>query len=80
MTIFLIEYDRAKGKIVSELRFPDSMRFEAENSRLQKELELRLAGLAHQVVLLEADSEEALRHTHRRYFDDLAEIGRVASS
>lgn len=79
MTIFLIEYDPGAGKIVRQRAFRDSMMVAAIGQRLEWELELRRAGLPHEVVLLEAASEEALRHTHRRYFDDLAEIGRVAS-
>ena len=80
MTIFLIEYDRIKGKIVRKLVFLDSERINAQNLRLKRELELSAAGVPHEVVLLEAESEEALRHTHRRYFENLAEIGRVAGS
>jgi len=80
VTIFLIEYDRETGKIVKQRLFPDSERSDAQGQRLQLELELKRAGLLHEVVLLEAVSEEALRHTHRRYFEDLAEIGKAASS
>ena len=80
MTIFLIEYDRRSGKIVDQRRFPDYQRLIAQDMRLMWELRLRHEGTPHEVVLLEAASEEGLRHTHRRYFEDLAEIGRVASS
>jgi hypothetical protein len=80
VTIFLIEYDREKGKIVRQQRFPDTEMVDAQNLRLKRELELSAAGVPREVVLLEAESEEALRHTHRRYFENLTEIGRVASS
>ena len=80
MTIFLIEYDRARGRIVRQETFPDTDRFRAEDSRLKREMELRKAGPYFEVVLLEAASEDALRHTHRRYFDSVAEIARAASS
>ncbi|MDT5157339.1 MAG: hypothetical protein QOH51_1696 [Acidobacteriota bacterium] len=72
--IFLIEYDRSQGKIVTFRAFDDSERQEAEDSRLQLELELNRRGTEREVVLLEATTEEALRGTHRRYFEDLAEL------
>ncbi len=80
MTIFLIEYDKARGELIWKRVFPDSERAQAQNLRLERELELSAAGVPHEVVLLEAVSEEALRHTHRRYFENLAEIGKVAAS
>ena len=72
--IFLIEYDRAKGVIVSLRGFADSERVTAENARLELELGLNHRKLFHEVVLLEAPTEDDLRRTHRRYFDDLAHI------
>jgi len=72
--VFLIEYDRSQGRIVTFRTFDDSARREAEDSRLQLELELNRRGTEREVVLLEAASEEALRRTHRRYFEDLSEL------
>lgn len=72
--VFLIEYDRERGRIVSIKSFADSNGERAEESRLQLELELNLKGIGNEVVLLEAASEEALRRTHRRYFEDLTEL------
>lgn len=72
--IFLIEYDRSRGRIVTFEAFNDSARQKAEDSRLQLELELNRLGTEREVVLLEAATEEALRRTHRRYFEDLAEL------
>lgn len=72
--IFLIEYDRSQGHIVTFRAFDDSARQEAEDSRLQLELDLNRRGTEREVVLLEAASEEALRRTHRRYFEDLNEL------
>jgi hypothetical protein len=72
--IFLMEYDRSQGRIVTFRTFNDSARQEAEDSRLQLELELNRLGTEREVVLLEAASEEALRRTHRRYFEDLSEL------
>ena len=76
--IFLIEYNRREGQIVTFREFDDSQRREAEDSRLDIELDLNRKGVDHEVVLLEAASEEALRRTHQRYFDDLTEILRSA--
>lgn len=73
--IFLIQYDRRKGCIVKFESFPDSQRFKAEKSRLAIELDLNASGIDNEVVLLEATSEEALRRTHRRYFESLVEMG-----
>jgi hypothetical protein len=72
--IFLIEYDRDRGQLVSMRTFEESARNEADNSRLELELELNRLGEEHEVVVLEASSESALRRTHRRYFEDLAEL------
>jgi hypothetical protein len=72
--IFLIQYNRALGRIIKQLEFSDSQRQAAENARLELELDLHRRRVADEVVLLEADSEEALRRTHRRYFEDLTQI------
>jgi predicted dinucleotide-utilizing enzyme len=74
MMIFLIEYDRARGEIVTFKTFDDSERQNAEDSRLELELKLNQLRTAHEVVILEAASEEALRRTHRRYFENLSEL------
>ncbi len=72
--LFLIEYDRNCGQIVTFKTFADSARQEAENARLEMELGLNRLGIEREVVLLEAATEEGLRRTHRRYFEDLAEL------
>lgn len=72
--IFLIEYDRSQGRVVTFTTFADSERPKAEDARLEMEIELNRQGTEREVVLLEAASEEALRRTHRRYFEDLAEL------
>ncbi|HLL73487.1 MAG TPA: hypothetical protein VK363_18750 [Pyrinomonadaceae bacterium] len=72
--IFLIEYDRARGEIVTFKTFNDSERQNAEEARLEMELELNRQGTEREVVLLEAATEEALRRTHRRYFENLSEL------
>ena len=54
--------------------FDNSERSEAERSRLEMELELNQRQIDHEVVLLDAADEQALRRTHRRYFEDAAQI------
>jgi hypothetical protein len=72
--LFLIEYDRRSGHIVTLAAYVDAERRSAEDSRLELELSLNRRGIEHEVVILEAASEEALRRTHRRYFEDLADL------
>jgi hypothetical protein len=69
---FLIVYDRAAGELVRKLRFDTSV--EAMRARFAAEAEFR--GRSEiEVVALVAESEEALRRTHARYFLDLAALG-----
>lgn len=72
--LFLIDYDRKRGQIVGLERFDESQRQLAENARLELELTLSRRGVMREVVLLESTSEAALRRTHRRYFEGLAEL------
>jgi len=75
--IFLIEYDRKRGQLVTFESFSDSDREKAEELRLQLELDLNLKGIDNEVVILEAATEEAIRRTHRRYFENLTELTTV---
>jgi hypothetical protein len=77
--IFLIEYSRPEGRIVTLRQFVDSERARAQDERLDIELALNRSGAEHEVVLLEAADKDALRRTHQRYFDDLAEILKSAN-
>ena len=72
--IFLIEYDRNIGRLVTILSFPLSQREEAQNSRMKMEIDLNRLGIDHEVVLLEAPSRGELEQTHRRYFADLLDL------
>jgi hypothetical protein len=72
--IFLVHYDRKKATLVDFLTYADEQRQEAERARLDRELaQLRQPG-EFEIILLEADSEQAVRHTHRRYFETLEEL------
>lgn len=77
--IFLIEYDRPQGRITRFKVFPDAEQEGAEGIRLEIELELNRRRIEHDVILLQADSEEALRQTHRRYFEDAEKIASSTS-
>lgn len=72
--IFLIEYNRPEGQLVTFQKFQDSERIKAQNARLDLELDLNRRGVNREIVLLEAASENALRRTHRRYFETLHQI------
>lgn len=74
--LFLIEYDRSNGSLVSIQDFPDSQRRRAEEARLARELDLRQAGREREVVVLEAANRETLRRTHRRYFEAIHDLAR----
>ena len=76
--IFLIDYDRKQGRLVQLKSYEDSDRSRAEQARLELELSLRRSGEPHEVVILEAADEAALRTTHRRYFEDLAGLAKAA--
>jgi len=77
--IFLIEYNRSQGLIVTFREFDASRRREAEDSRLEIELDLNRKGVDHEVVLLEAANKDALHRTHQRYFEDLDQLLRSGS-
>lgn len=77
--IFLVEYDRGRGLLISLREFPDSQRREAEQARLGLELRTN-GGAEYEVVLLEAASEHAIRRTHRRYFEPIEALATIAES
>ena len=74
--IFLIEYDRERGRIVTLLDFNDANRKDAEKQRIEMEVRLNEKQIDHEVVLLHAATLDALKLTHNRYFADLAELQR----
>ena len=72
--IFLIEYDRSEGRLVTIREFDERQRREAEDTRLKIEVDDNGKHGDREVVLLEAENEDALRLTHRRYFEDLRQL------
>ena len=69
--IFLVEYDRSSGVLVQLLKFSNEKRADATRARLNLELLQMKSDLAHEIVILEAASEQNLRKTHRRYFEPI---------
>jgi len=71
MAHFLLIYDRDAGRLVREGRYETSA--EAMEARFAAEGEF--VGRAEiEIVALVAESEEALRFTHGRYFLGLSEL------
>lgn len=68
--IFLIEYDPPTGTLLQFRKFEDAERQAAQDTRFELELKLNREKSQHEVVILEAPSEAAVRHTHARYFKD----------
>ena len=67
MNLYLLTYDRKLGRLLSIDKFAPGEYEHANRAMLAKER-------AHpdlEVVLLEAASEDQLRLTHRRYFEDV---------
>ena len=75
---FLIEYDRPSGTLVQVKEFDESQRDVARRTRLDLELRLNREGSQHEVVILEAPNEEALRLSHARYFKDVSDLVRTS--
>lgn len=67
--IFLIEYDRLKGSMITFEKFRNKEK--AQKRRLALELELNRKNIVHEVVLLEANNADTLKQTHQRYFKSL---------
>ena len=69
--IFLIHYKPSVGNIIQLKTFTQAQRREAEEARLALELSLLAQKDGDEVCLLDAASLEALKMTHRRYFESL---------
>ena len=72
--VFLIDYDRRAGELVTIREFAGEQRLLASDARLELELSHQRHGIEREVVVLEAATKEALMKTHRRYFADLDEL------
>lgn len=72
--IYLIQYNRPTATLVALRRYDDVERIKAQSDRLALEIDLNQRGVNHEVVMLEAANEEALRNTHQRYFENGHEL------
>ncbi len=78
--LFLIEYDRSNKRLITFKTFEDAQRRAAKDERLELELSLNQLGIQHEIVILEAPTEEHIRRTHRRYFETLAQLATLPLS
>jgi hypothetical protein len=76
--IFLVEYNRPQGKLLTFRAFDAADRSIAQAEKFELELRLHRRGIEHEVVLLEADSEAKLRRSYQRYFEELPAMLRSA--
>jgi hypothetical protein len=76
---FLVQYDRSRGALLSLRSFDSDQRTRAHEERLRTELGHHRHHSDVEVVLLEADDETALRITHKRYFESLESLAKLAS-
>ena len=78
--IFLIDYDRGSGTLMTCQPFHDNQNHLAEEMRLGLEIANLTNKLSHEIVLLEASTEDDLRRTHRRYFESVEELQSSAAA
>lgn len=71
--IFLLVYDRSKGKLLAETSYSDSSIVEANNARLEAEI-ANVEDTDVEVVILQSESRGELQKTHGRYFKSLKEL------
>jgi len=74
--LFLIQYDKRYGNVISIQEFEEAQRHEAEKSRAALELALYREGTDCEVALLDAENLDIVRKTHQRYFKDAPELMR----
>ncbi|MGH8905933.1 MAG: hypothetical protein ACRD0K_05345 [Egibacteraceae bacterium] len=73
MRYFLLVYDQLKGEVLEFQEFQDHERLEALAARFEREAQtLRQTHI--EVVVLGAESREALERTHARYFKSPRQI------
>jgi hypothetical protein len=78
---FLLVFDPAPGDLIAEVEFPDAVSARKARFRVERERmwEGRALGDDVEVVVLWAESAQALRRTHARYFMTVGEIAREAA-
>jgi hypothetical protein len=70
---YLLVYDRARGQLLVEQEFSDRAAALQERFRLERE---HVHHKDIEIVVLGADSAEAIRRSHVRYFRTVAELAR----
>lgn len=75
--IFVLWYDRDHGKLIELAEYSDERREAASRFRLELELDLLERKVYNEIVMLEAESLDALRETHNRYFRNVEELAAV---
>lgn len=78
MKLFLLVYDRKTGKLLQQREYRGDDRAQALLDRTAREMEEREKPDI-EVVLLAADSLDALMRTHSRYFKSREELQTAAS-
>jgi len=74
---YLVVYDGAASKLIRILQFGQDETLALDVAYASAEAEYLLNGREVEIVVLEADSREALATTHGRYFRTLAELGQA---
>ena len=77
MRYFLVVYDRARGEVVDLQEFSGAERNKALKARFALEVERR-DDASIEIVVLGAESREALERTHARYFKTPGELASAA--
>lgn len=78
MATFLLVYDRARGELLELTNLGESEDERDSIAFLRQEREEQYQDMdTIEVVVLLADSEDALRVTHARYFHSTSELGRA---
>jgi hypothetical protein len=72
--LYLIDYDRESGTLISIAEFLPEQQSQAEKARLDLEVVLNAQGTDREIVLLEARDQASLRATHRRYFEAVKQL------
>jgi hypothetical protein len=73
MNSYLLVYGRARGELLEEREFSDSGAALKERFRLERE---HMRDKDIEIVVLEAESAEAIRRSHARYFRTAGELMR----
>lgn len=74
---FLLVFDRAHGRLLREQSFQDHRQALIERFRAER---MQRDNPDIEVVVLSAQSREALRLTHSRYFQSISDLGSVSAS